>query len=168
MSGANQTAAADLKGHRFGHLTVRSEMAREDTWAPRRWVCRCDCGVRVVASKERLRRSTDERPASCGCRRKGQRPMAERAATRRQCDVLDAIVRYTTAHGYPPSLRELADALSVASTNGVAEMLDSLVAKGFVRRHAFRARSLVVTEAALRVVGAGRAGAAGAVAGGAR
>ncbi len=73
--------------------------------------------------------------------------------TERQTDVLRAIHRYTHAYGYAPSIRELGDLLGIHSTNGVADHLRLLVAKGLLLRGPKNtARSLRLTNHAANLV----------------
>lgn len=68
--------------------------------------------------------------------------------TRRQGEVLTAIRDMAARAGYPPTMRELCDALGVNSTNSLCEHLDRLERKkGVIRRGAMTARSIVITQA---------------------
>jgi repressor LexA len=69
-------------------------------------------------------------------------------ATKRQLDMLKAIVRLTKACGYPPTLKELGTELGIASTNCVAEHIAHLVTKGYVIRTPMVSRGLRVVRAA--------------------
>ncbi len=69
----------------------------------------------------------------------------------RQRQVLDAIAAHVDQFGIPPTLRELGDALSIRSTNGVADHIKALVRKGYLERGqggTVRARSLRLTAKA--------------------
>lgn len=66
------------------------------------------------------------------------------ALSPRQRDVLVFIGAYVARHGYPPSVREIADGIGVASPNAVNDHLDALESKGWVRRTRGVARGLVV------------------------
>ena len=58
------SAGKDLKGRRFGRLTVIERAAGSDSSGCRLWLCRCDCGNgKIVSSKNLLRGHT----RSCGC-----------------------------------------------------------------------------------------------------
>jgi hypothetical protein len=58
-------SAADLfKGQRFGRLTVLAEEAASDKH--RNWLCKCDCGTRIIVRGTKLRTGTQ---VSCGCSR---------------------------------------------------------------------------------------------------
>ena len=52
--------------------------------------------------------------------------------TDRQRDVLLAIIEYLAANGYPPTMREIGDAVGIGSTNGVSEHLQALTKKGYL------------------------------------
>lgn len=67
-----------------------------------------------------------------------------RLITAKQKQVLDAIDLHTRKHGYPPSHKQLADALGLRSTSAVAMRLDALERKGFIKREYGVARSLRV------------------------
>jgi repressor LexA len=62
----------------------------------------------------------------------------------RQKVLLMFVRDYHAAHGYPPTVREMANALGVTSTNGVNQHLVALERKGYVRRTPGIARSTVV------------------------
>jgi hypothetical protein len=53
----------DLTGQRFGHLTVQ-HLAKKKAGSGLRWLCRCDCGRRVVVGGADLRRGHTQ---SCSC-----------------------------------------------------------------------------------------------------
>ena len=68
--------------------------------------------------------------------------------TRTQRKILNAITKSVTERGYPPSVRELADAAGLASTSSVAHQLRQLELKGRIRRDPTRSRAIqVITEA---------------------
>lgn len=62
--------------------------------------------------------------------------------TQRQAEVLAFLRAFVARHGYAPSLREIANALSIASTNAVNDHLRALGRKGYVERDRMRARSI--------------------------
>lgn len=80
---------------------------------------------------------------------------SERAAlptlTTAQHRVLNAVENSVAARGYPPSLRELADAVGLAKTTTDAH-LDALVRKGFLRRDAGEDRGLCVLHPSVDAV----------------
>lgn len=56
------------------------------------------------------------------------------ALTDRQRAVYEAIVAHLRAHGHPPTLRVLGDAVGISSTNGVHDHLVALERKGWITR----------------------------------
>ncbi len=67
----------------------------------------------------------------------------------RQLRVLDAIREWMREHGYPPSVREIGDAVGLTSTSSVAYQLRVLERKGYLRRDPHRPRTVgvLVTDA---------------------
>ncbi len=65
--------------------------------------------------------------------------------TPRQRHILEFIRETVAARGYPPSIREVGDAVGLASSSSVSHQLKSLEAKGFLRRDPNRPRALEVT-----------------------
>lgn len=68
--------------------------------------------------------------------------------TPRQCQVLAFVQSYTTRHGAPPTVREIASGMGMASTNAVACHLDALARAGVLSRAPRRSRGLRVHDAA--------------------
>lgn len=66
--------------------------------------------------------------------------------TARQRKILDFIATTTADRGYPPSVREIGDAVGLSSSSSVSHQLGQLVAKGFINRDATRARALDVRQ----------------------
>ena len=64
--------------------------------------------------------------------------------TARQRSVLEVIQQSIASRGYPPSIREIGDAVGLASTSSVAHQLQSLEKKGFLRRDPNRPRAVDV------------------------
>lgn len=54
--------------------------------------------------------------------------------TQRQEQLLRFIETYGEMHGFPPSIREMAEHMGIRSTNGVNDHLKALLRKGYVRR----------------------------------
>lgn len=54
--------------------------------------------------------------------------------TPRQEEVLDFVLETLERRGYPPSIREICDALSISSTRGALLHLEALERKGFISR----------------------------------
>src|SRR5277367_4794157 len=64
--------------------------------------------------------------------------------TPRQRKVLEVIRDSVERRGYPPSMREIGEAVGLTSTSSVAHQLTSLERKGFLRRDANRPRAVEV------------------------
>ncbi|HET9876760.1 MAG TPA: transcriptional repressor LexA [Mycobacterium sp.] len=64
------------------------------------------------------------------------------ALTARQRTILDVIRASVTDRGYPPSIREIGDAVGLTSTSSVAHQLRTLERKGYLRRDANRPRAV--------------------------
>ncbi len=64
--------------------------------------------------------------------------------TRRQRRILEVIKEAVESRGYPPSIREMGEAVGLASSSSVAHQLKMLEQKGFLRRDPHRPRALEV------------------------
>ena len=64
--------------------------------------------------------------------------------TERQRTILEVIRTSVTTRGYPPSIREIGDAVGLTSTSSVAHQLRTLERKGYLRRDANRPRAVDV------------------------
>jgi repressor LexA len=67
--------------------------------------------------------------------------------TERQRTILDVIRASVTGRGYPPSIREIGDAVGLTSTSSVAHQLRTLERKGYLRRDPNRPRAVDVRGA---------------------
>ncbi len=67
-----------------------------------------------------------------------------RDLTVRQRKVLDVIRSSVSERGYPPSIREIGDAVGLTSTSSVAHQLRALERKGYLRRDPNRPRAVDV------------------------
>jgi repressor LexA len=54
--------------------------------------------------------------------------------TPRQRELYGYLAQYLSEFGYPPSYREIAQAMGIRSTNGVSSHLDALEQKGYIER----------------------------------
>jgi len=75
------------------------------------------------------------------------------ALTDRQLEVLRFIARQIDEAGYPPTIREIGEALDIRSTNGVNDHLKALERKGYLTRDPAKSRALIPTSAARGVLG---------------
>lgn len=68
--------------------------------------------------------------------------------TRRQQECLSFVERQIQTQGYPPTQREIGDAMGIRSTNGVNDHLMALERKGSIRRTDYKSRAIVLTSLA--------------------
>jgi repressor LexA len=71
-------------------------------------------------------------------------PADAEGLTLRQRRILEVIKATVDSRGYPPSIREMGDAVGLASSSSVAHQLKVLQIKGFLRRDPNRPRALEV------------------------
>ena len=71
----------------------------------------------------------------------------ESGLTERQRTILQVIRASVTSRGYPPSIREIGDAVGLTSTSSVAHQLRTLERKGYLRRDPNRPRAVDVRGA---------------------
>ncbi|MFU8945896.1 transcriptional repressor LexA [Mycetocola zhadangensis] len=83
--------------------------------------------------------------------RKAKRVLAEKPTTRRrkslsekQLAIMDVIQRSVQSRGYPPSMREIGDAVGLASLSSVTHQLNQLELSGYLRRDPNRPRALEI------------------------
>lgn len=81
--------------------------------------------------------------------------------TSRQRTILDVIRASVNERGYPPSIREIGDAVGLTSTSSVAHQLRTLERKGYLRRDPNRPRAVDVRGADDSTVSARRTDFAG-------
>ncbi len=62
--------------------------------------------------------------------------------TKRQEDTLKFIKEYIVSHGYPPTVREIAEAIEVSSPATVQAHLDRLADKGYIKRGSNKNRTI--------------------------
>jgi repressor LexA len=87
----------------------------------------------MVDSNDTSATDTDSRPHS--------------GLTERQRTILNVIRASVTGRGYPPSIREIGDAVGLTSTSSVAHQLRTLERKGYLRRDPNRPRAVDVRGA---------------------
>ena len=87
--------------------------------------------------------SNDISPAAAG----GRLHSVDSALTERQRTILNVIRASVTNRGYPPSIREIGDAVGLTSTSSVAHQLRTLERKGYLRRDPNRPRAVDVRGA---------------------
>ena len=72
--------------------------------------------------------------------------MAEKQITDRQRQILDLILETVDRRGYPPSVREIGDAVGLSSPSTVHSHLSSLVDQGYLRRDPTKPRAIEVVH----------------------
>jgi repressor LexA len=72
---------------------------------------------------------------------------ADTRLTERQRTILEVIRASVNTRGYPPSIREIGDAVGLTSTSSVAHQLRTLEKKGYLRRDPNRPRAVDVRGA---------------------
>jgi repressor LexA len=77
----------------------------------------------------------------------GRSGPADSVLTERQRTILNVIRASVTSRGYPPSIREIGDAVGLTSTSSVAHQLRTLERKGYLRRDPNRPRAVDVRGA---------------------
>src|SRR3954469_12698883 len=73
-------------------------------------------------------------------------PVADDGLTQRQRLVLEYIHRSVEERGYPPSMREIGEAVGLTSPSSVKHQLTSLERKGYLRRDPNRPRAIEVVH----------------------
>ena len=71
----------------------------------------------------------------------------------RQVDILRYIQLQLKEQGYPPTVREIGEAVGLRSTNGVAEHLRALIRKGYLAKEDMKSRALVPTAKCYAAIG---------------
>jgi repressor LexA len=87
--------------------------------------------------------NSDQREGTGGPGNTGGRRL-DTGLTERQRTILEVIRASVTSRGYPPSIREIGDAVGLTSTSSVAHQLRTLERKGYLRRDPNRPRAVDV------------------------
>ena len=74
--------------------------------------------------------------------------------TQRQREVYEFVVRYADGHGYPPTVREIGEAVGLASPSTVHAHLANLERAGYLRRDPTKPRALELTRRERAAAGA--------------
>jgi repressor LexA len=77
---------------------------------------------------------------------RGERPATRRrkSLSDKQRAILEAIQRSVTTRGYPPSMREIGDAVGLSSLSSVTHQLGQLELSGYLRRDPNRPRAIEI------------------------
>jgi len=89
-----------------------------------------------------VRENQQDRPARESIERTGTR--RRKSLSEKQLAILDAIQRSVASRGYPPSMREIGDAVGLSSLSSVTHQLNQLELSGYLRRDPNRPRALEV------------------------
>ena len=81
--------------------------------------------------------NTGDQPKQRGTRRR-------KSLSDKQLAILDVIARSVSQRGYPPSMREIGDAVGLASLSSVTHQLNQLELSGYLRRDPNRPRALEI------------------------
>lgn len=71
----------------------------------------------------------------------------------RQVEILRYIQHQLRDQGYPPTVREIGEAVGLRSTNGVAEHLRALIRKGYLAKEDMKSRALTPTAKCYATLG---------------
>ena len=77
--------------------------------------------------------------------------MNKKTLTSRQQKVFDFVNSFQQEHGFPPTLREIGEAVGLANTNAVKGHLDGLEKKGYITRTPDKARSIQIVYSPSRM-----------------
>ncbi|RUR01065.1 transcriptional repressor LexA [Labedella endophytica] len=88
------------------------------------------------------RRGADASVSDASAERQGTR--RRKSLSDKQRSILDMIQRSVSQRGYPPSMREIGDAVGLASLSSVTHQLNQLELSGYIRRDPNRPRALEV------------------------
>jgi repressor LexA len=78
--------------------------------------------------------------------------------TQRQREIFDFVVRYADGHGYPPTVREIGEAVGLASPSTVHAHLANLERAGYLRRDPTKPRALELLRGGAEEAAAARSG----------
>ena len=67
-------------------------------------------------------------------------------ARRKQAEIYEFLKEYTEEKGYPPTIRDICEAVSLKSTSTVHRYLKELEGKGFIKRDPSKPRALEIAE----------------------
>ncbi|MFT5223210.1 MAG: repressor LexA, partial [Glaciecola sp.] len=73
-------------------------------------------------------------------------PVERAPLTDRQQAILEVIHAHVEAHGYPPSVREIGDAVGLRSPSSVHAQLASLTERGYLRRDPTKPRAMELSR----------------------
>jgi len=137
LSHLGDTVSDNTTCHNRTSAIGESEVSKDETTTPRR------------ATTTERRRSSRSRSGEPQLRAvsavvTGLQDMLATDLTARQRRILEFIREWVEAHGYPPSVREIGEAVDLVSPSSVAYQLKELERKGYLRRDPNRPRAVDV------------------------
>lgn len=72
--------------------------------------------------------------------------MKSDSLTDKQVEILEYIKKNILEKGFPPSVRDIGEAVGLKSTSSVHSQLNNLEKKGYIRRDNFKSRSIEITD----------------------
>lgn len=72
--------------------------------------------------------------------------MSKDTISAKQTEILEYIKKVTLSRGYPPSVREICDAVNLRSTASVHSHLETLEKKGYIRRDPSKPRAIEIVD----------------------
>ena len=72
--------------------------------------------------------------------------MAYGKISKKQQEILDYLKKEILSHGYPPTVREICDAVNLKSTSSVHSHLESLEKNGYIRRDPTKPRAIEIVD----------------------
>ncbi len=72
--------------------------------------------------------------------------MSKDMISAKQTEILEYIKKVTLSRGYPPSVREICDAVNLRSTASVHSHLETLEKKGYIRRDPSKPRAIEIVD----------------------
>ena len=77
---------------------------------------------------------------------------SERRITEKQKDILEYIKELILSRGYPPTVREICEKVSLKSTSSVHSHLETLEKNGFIRRDPTKPRAIEIVDDSFQMV----------------
>lgn len=78
--------------------------------------------------------------------------MATGRISKKQQQILDYIKKEILDRGYPPSVREICEAVSLKSTSSVHSHLETLEKNGFIRRDPTKPRAIEICDDSFQMI----------------
>lgn len=72
--------------------------------------------------------------------------MSKNQLSEKQMEIYEFLKAFIISKGYPPSVREICEAVQLRSTSSVHAHLDALERKGYIRKDPSKTRSIEITE----------------------